>query len=83
MGEPQIHHNTLIRTVFAAEEVIFNEQASPEVGVNTVHHDITYAAETEGCEDTGVSCLKESLELATGQKPVNEYGKGTFRLLTL
>ncbi|XP_074326253.1 protein SWOLLEN 1-like isoform X2 [Apium graveolens] len=60
-----------------AEEVSFNEPAEPEVGVNSVDDDRTYAAETEGREDTDLSSLKESLELATGLKPVNEYDKAS------
>ncbi|KAK1374706.1 hypothetical protein POM88_030899 [Heracleum sosnowskyi] len=60
-----------------AEEASFNEQASPVVGVNSVDNDRTYAAETEGHEDTDLSCPKNSLELAPGLKPVNEYDKAS------
>lgn len=69
--------------MFAAKEVSYSEQASPEVVVNSVDDVRTYAAETEGHEDTDLSCQKESLELATGLKPVNEYDKGTFCEITL
>ncbi|KAL8089630.1 hypothetical protein AgCh_039201 [Apium graveolens] len=55
--------------------VSFNKPAELEVGVNYVDDDITYAAETKDHEDTDLSSVKISLELATGLKPVNEYDK--------
>lgn len=51
--------------------------------MNSGDDDRTYAAETEGREDTNLSCLKESLESETSLKPVNKYDKGTFREITL
>ncbi|XP_017234769.1 uncharacterized protein LOC108208756 isoform X2 [Daucus carota subsp. sativus] len=66
-----------IGTKEQAEEVNFIEQASSEVGVNSVDDDRTSAADTEARGDKDFSCLNKSLESATGLKPVNEYSKAS------
>lgn len=81
LGIIQLQYPEQCNCLFAAKEVMSNVHTAPEVWVMSVGDDKNYAAEAEHRDNAGLlglkEGLKESLEVVTCLKPVNEDGKGS------